>query len=62
MDGHLRKFSGRRRSATVINPLAAFVTMRASQMRLAQTMSAPAPRRAISVALVMSSLQCSLRD
>jgi hypothetical protein len=31
--GHRRKSSGRRRSATVINPPASFMTIRASRMR-----------------------------
>jgi len=51
--GHRRKSGGNRRSATVINPPAIFMTMRASLMRQVRTMSAPKPRREISVAMVI---------
>jgi len=51
--GHRRRKSGgRSRSATVIRPPAAFATIRASLMRQARTMSAPKPRREMSVAMV----------
>jgi hypothetical protein len=33
IDGHLRKSGGNKRSATVISPRAAFMTIRASRMR-----------------------------
>jgi hypothetical protein len=50
--GQGRKSGGNSRSATVITPPAAFVTKRARRMRQARTMSAPKPRREISVAMV----------
>ena len=53
---HRRKSGGRSRSATVISPPAIFMTIRASLMRQARTMSAPKPRREISVAIVTPSL------
>jgi hypothetical protein len=49
---HRRKSGGKSRSATVIKPPAAFVTIRASLMRQARTKSAPKPRREVSVDMV----------
>ena len=53
IDGHRRKSAGASCSATVIKPAAAFMTMRASLMRQARTMSALKPRREVSVVMAL---------